>query len=128
MRDKELFHTTGIRLTCVMVMVMCFAVLRSSAQDNKPWMAGTIVEVKTHQPAPEKEVGGKQYDISVKVGKMIYVILYTEENDRAEPEYFVGMARTVMIEGDTLNFNDMLGNVHPMHILSRKEALPDKSQ
>lgn len=127
MLHSRLSSTRWTTVTCGIIMTLCFAAVVSFAQNKKTWQAGTILEVKTHDAAPENDQGAKQYDISVKVGKKIYVVLYTLREDQAEPEFYVGMARTVLVEGDTLKFNDLQGRTHSMPILSCKDAPAEKS-
>ena len=107
---------------CALIAILCCAGVRSSGE-KKAWQAGTILTVKAHEQQPGDAAKG--YDISVKVGKKIYVALYTAENNEPEPDYYVGMRRTVLIDGDTLKFNDLLGHTHSLRILSSKDAPPD---
>jgi len=114
-------------LACALIVIMCVAVVKSPGQDKKPWQSGTIIEVKTHEAAPGTDQV-KQYDISVKVGKKIYLTLYTPQNNEPEPEYYVGMARTVQVDGDTLRINDLRGHTREAKIVSSKDAPPANSK
>jgi len=115
-------------LVCALVvMMMCAAVVRSPGEEKKPWHSGTIIEVKPH----EVEAGAdqiKQYDITVKLGKKLYVALYTPPKNQPELEYYVGMARSMQVDGDTLNVNDLLGRTHTLKILSSKDVPPAVSK
>jgi hypothetical protein len=61
-----------------LAIVFCISLTMFSAfgQSTSKYQVGTITEVKTHQ-----EAGGAtdaaSYDVSVKVGETIYVVLYT---------------------------------------------------
>jgi hypothetical protein len=101
--------------------MMCVAVAKSPGQDKKPWRSGTVLEVKTHEAAPGADQS-KQYDITVKVGKKIYLTLYSPKDNEPDPAYYVGMARTVQVDGDTLRFNDLLGHTRELKIVSSKDA------
>jgi hypothetical protein len=108
-------------LVCGLILIICVAALKLSGQEKKPWHSGTIIEVKPHEVVTETDPI-KQYDITVKIGKKIYVALYVPEKNEPELEYYVGMARTMQVDGDTLKVNDLLGRTHSLKILSSKDA------
>jgi len=111
----------------ICALIMCIAVVQSPGQDKKPWHSGTILEVKTHQPEPGADQV-KQYDITVKVGKKIYLTLYTPQGNEPGPENYVGMARSVQVDGDTLRVNDLLGHTRELKIVSSKDAAAASSK
>ena len=105
--------------------VMCLllsgsAIMFTQTQGSQTYQTGSIMEVKVHQPAAETENGDKQYDISVKVGKTLYVVLYTAPSGSNAVEYRAGMDLPVSIQGDTMKFSDLLGRTQSVPILSRK--------
>ena len=108
-------------LICALILILCGPVVRSSGEDKKPWRSGTIMEVKAHEVVTGTDQI-KQYDITVRVAKKLYVVLYTPPQNQPELEYYVGMARSMQVDGDTLNVNDLLGRVHALKILSSKDA------
>ena len=108
-------------LVCALILMMCVAVVRSQGEEKKPWRSGTIMEVKAHETGPGTDQI-KQYEITVKIGKKLYVALYTPPENQPELEYYVGMARSMQVDGDTLNVNDLLGRTHTLKILSSKDA------
>jgi hypothetical protein len=114
-------------IACALIAIVCFGTWRSYGQ-KKTWQSGTIQEVKAHQGDPEDSSGAKEYDISIKVGKKLYVVLYVLDRDKAEPDYYVGMERPVLIEDSTLKFNDLLGRTRSLRILSSKDAPPADSK
>lgn len=122
MREER--YRLAITIACALAVCLCLAALASSGE-KKVWQAGTILSVKDHQPQDEDGDRPKKYDISVKVGKKIYVVLYAPEKELPGPEFYVGMARTVLVEGDVLKFNDLQGNTHTLRILSSKDAPPE---
>ena len=111
----------SIIIACAVTATLFVSLPKASGQ-NKAWQAGTIVEVKAHKVDAGADSGAKQYDVSIKVAKKIYVALYPAEKDQAVPEYYVGMRRTVLVDGDTIKFNDLLGHTHTLKILSSKDA------
>lgn len=124
MRERGSHVPAMLTVACALVAIVCCAAV-GWCGEKKTWQAGTVLEVKAHDQQPGSDGAAKGYDISVKVGKKIYVALYTAENNEPEPDYYVGMRRTVLIDGDTLKFNDLLGHTHSLRILSSKDAPPD---
>jgi|SRR5580704_6647489 hypothetical protein len=105
-----------------LIMILCFAVRNSMGEDKKVYQAGTIVEIKVHQPASGTDTGKKEFDVSIKVGNKIYIVLYSPPGGQDFAEYGVGMDRTVFVEGDTMKLNDLLGRTRTLPILSVKDA------
>ena len=113
---------SGISLGWVLIAIICLAVPRAPGEDKKAWQAGTVVLVKAHEvPSGANEVT-KQYDVSIKAGKKIYLALYTPQKGDPDLKNYVGMARMVLIEGDTLTLRDLLGRPHLLKIVSNKDA------
>jgi hypothetical protein len=105
-----------------LIMILCFAVGKSMGEDRKVYQAGTILDIKPHQPAPGADTGKKEFDVSIKVGNKIYVVLYAPPGGQDFAEYGVGMNRTVFVEGDTMKLNDLLGRTRTLPVLSVKDA------
>jgi hypothetical protein len=106
----------------VFALIFCCAVRGSLGEDKKVYQAGTIVEVKAHQPAAGTDTGKKEFDVSIKVGNKIYVVLYSPPGGQDFAEYGPGMDRTVLVEGDTMKLNDLLGRTRILPVLSVKDA------
>jgi hypothetical protein len=123
MNERNSRIGASISIVFALIALLCVTMLKASG-DSKAWQAGTIVEVKAHQVDANAaaDTGAKQYDVSIKVGKKIYVALYILDKDQASPEYYVGMRRPVLVESDTIKFNDLLGHTHTLKILSSKDA------
>jgi hypothetical protein len=105
-----------------LIILLCFAVGKSMGEDKKVYQAGTIVDIKAHQPAPGTDAEKKEFDLSIKVGNKIYVVLYSPPGGQNFAEYGVGMDRTVFVEGDTVKLNDLLGRTRTLPVLSVKDA------
>jgi len=102
--------------------MMCVGVERTPGESSKAWQPGTMVQVKVHGNSSSEKNDPKQYDISVQVGKKIYLTKHTMKDGEPDLELYVGMARMVLIDGQTLTFNDLLGNPHSLQIVSTKDA------
>src|SRR5262245_41408844 len=103
---------------CVLLASLCAGMLSARAETDRSWQSGTLIQVKAHEVTSADNVVSKQYEITVQVGNKIYLGSYTAKDGEPELEYYVGMARMVLIDGDTLTFNDLLGRAHSMRITS----------
>ena len=110
------------------IFIFCFSVTRSAGQDKKVYQAGTIVDVQVHPLEAGTDNDKKQFEVSIKVGNKIYVVLYSPPGGQDFAEYGVGMNRTVFVEGDTMKLNDLLGRTRILPILSVKDAPPKSAQ
>ena len=123
MRERSSHSNVSLSVACALLAVLCLGPLTAPGE-KKTWQVGTILEVKALQAASGSGNTRKQYDVSIKVGKKVYVVLYVPEATQPDPEFYVGMARTVLIDGSTMKFNDIKGRTHSMRILSSKDAAP----
>ena len=112
----------------LIVALMCGASALAFAQTpSSQWQRGTITAVTTHQQsAGERPSDTVQYDVTVKVGGTIYVVLYSPPNGAKSVEYSRGMDFLVLLGTDTLTFNSKLSGTTEAPIL-HKEALPAES-
>jgi hypothetical protein len=92
---------------------------QSSSSTYQP---GTIMAVMTHKSPAQHDQHVSQYDVSVKVGKMIYVVLYTPPNGANVVSYTAGDELLVRVGIDTLAFNSPAGKVETP--ILRRDALP----
>lgn len=124
--------TRRVALLFVWILMGCLVLPQPYAQDKRPYQAGTIVDVKPHKAEPNADAAKakngeqQQYDISIRIGSRIYIVLYTPPPGQNYPELGLGMDRTVLVDGDTMKVNDLLGRTRSMPILSSKDA-PTKS-
>jgi hypothetical protein len=111
-------------ISLILIAIMCIGNLKASGQEAHHWQPGTVLQVKAHDAASADNGAKKQFDVTVQVGTKIYVASHTLQEGEPDLEYYVGMARMVLIDGNTLTFNDLLGHPHSMRIISTKDA-PD---
>ena len=93
-------------------------------QSTSKWQVGTITEVKVHQTA--EKVGSSEaasYDVSVKVGDTIYVVLYTPPLREETVKFAAGRNLLVFVGKGTLQYNDLLGQSHEVPIKSHRLAI-----
>jgi len=110
----------------VLTMFVLVIIGSCFAQSQPKYQTGTIVDVKEHQAATSSEQA-TQYDVTVRVGSTIYVVVYTPPNGSDTVKYRVGIDGPVLIEGDTMKFSDIMGNTISLPIVSHKPA-PAKKQ
>jgi hypothetical protein len=61
----------------------------------------------------------RKYDVSVKVGDTLYVVLYTRSDGSESITRRVGLEVTVLVGANTMAFNNLLGEKVELPILSR---------
>jgi hypothetical protein len=83
----------------------------------------TITKVNLHQKdAESSRRPATQYDVSLKVGDAVYVVLYTPLNGSTSVEYSVGMNVVVQVGSQSITFTK-LGRTSEVPIL-RRESVP----
>jgi len=98
-------------------------VFQALGQSTTKWQVGTITEVKIHQTA--EKTGGSDtasYDVSLKVGDTIYVVLYTPPLREETVKYAVGRDLLVFVGKSTIRCNDSLGQPYDAPIQSQRPA------
>lgn len=110
------------KLTAVPVICLCILSNFAQASSHK-YQPGTIVAVAGHVNA-EREVEDDvvRYDVSVKIGNVLYVVLYTPRNGARLVEYLPGKQMLFLVGQGTLTFNSKISGAEEMPIL-RQELL-----
>jgi len=90
---------------------------------HSKWQVGTIMSVAEH-PADEKDSSVRKYDVSVKVGKTMYVVLFTPPDGTDTITHRAGIDLLVSVGQKTMAFNSLLGRKMEVPILSRKPITP----
>jgi hypothetical protein len=112
-----------------LIGIFCLLVTAFPAvcQSTSQWQRGTITEVKVHQVA--EKVGSSEaatYDVSLKVGDTIYVVLYTPPLREETVKYAAGRDLLVFVDKGTIRYNDILGRLYEAPIESRRPATNSK--
>jgi hypothetical protein len=87
---------------------------------------GTITEVKVHQAAGSDGFDAASYDISVKVGDTVYMVLYTPPLGANTVKYAAGRELLVLVGKDKITYNDILGQSYDVPIESRQSSAKPK--
>jgi hypothetical protein len=102
------------------IVVLVFASLISSVAQDSGWQQGIILSVKKHSDQQNTDSNMSSYDISVRAGTTIYLILYTAPRNSSMVEYRVGADILVKDKGGTLMFHDLQGKTHSVRIVRRE--------
>jgi hypothetical protein len=116
-RRKEQFMLKLLRVICV-----CLVTLPALAQSEANYQVATIVDVKTHQNPENGVADAGRYDVFLKVGDMIYVVLYTPPFGIDTVKYKTGRSLLVLVGKSAVTYNDLLGQSWDVPIISQKPA------
>jgi hypothetical protein len=103
----------------VTIFLVCLTALPTLSQSTSKWVVGTITDVRIRRPDPD-EFGTISYDVSVKVGNTVYVVLYTPPLGEETVKYAGGRDLLVLVGKSTIRYNDMLGQSHDVPIESQR--------
>jgi|SRR6202046_798583 len=111
-----------------LAIVFCISLTTIPAfcQSASKYQVGTITEVKVHQTAGSGGSDAASYDVSVKVGDTIYVVLYTPPLGEETVKYAAGRELLVLVGKRTIRYNDILGRSFEVSIESQKSAAKAK--
>jgi len=116
------------RLLFASLMLVIALPLCSQVPATK-WTVGTVMAVRPHvATAGEPATSGLRFDITVRVDRTDYVVLYTQRPGAADVEYSLGRDAPVMVGPKTLTFVDKVGKERQLPILSRKTAPPPSTR
>lgn len=110
------------------VSVICIWLVTLSAfsQSVSKYQVGTITAVRPHQSADDSRSDVVSYDVSVKVGNTIYLVLYTPPLGASPVKYAAGRNLLVQVGEKTMRYNDILGQSLEVPIVSRKSTTDAK--
>jgi len=114
-----------------MWLTLLVCILALSALPQTPpskWQSGTITAVTPHASTPDDDTGNNQYDVSVRVGNTLYTALYTAPTGSYTVRYRAGLTLQVLVDKDTLTFNDLLGRESNIPVLARKVIHDQRTQ
>jgi hypothetical protein len=97
--------------------------LPAICQSASKYEVATIVAVEPHQAAGDGATHDVSYEVSVKVGGTIYVVLYTPPLGTDTVKYAAGRELLVLVGEKTITYNDILGQSQDVAILRRKSAV-----
>ena len=101
---------------------ICLMVVSCFGQSPRHYQVAVIVGVKSHQAEPDDTSGVSRYEVSLKVGDTVYVVLYTPPLGVTTVKYAEGLNLLVVVGEKTISYNDLLGQTFEVPIISRKRA------
>jgi hypothetical protein len=104
-----------------LILIVTIALSSLSQNSSSAYQPGTIMGVTAHPNAPG-EADVARYDVTLKVGNNVYVVLYSPPLGQNTVEYAAGMDVLVLVEGNSIRFSK-LGTTGEVPIVHR-EALP----
>jgi hypothetical protein len=113
-------------LRLVTMFCICLTALPAFCQSGSKYQVGTITEVRIHQTTKGDVSDAVSYDVSVKVGDTIYVVLYTPPLGEETVKYVAGRDLLVLVGKSTIRYNDLLGRSYDAPIESQRPAANPK--
>ncbi len=110
------------KLITVVPVIICVATLCTAQQKPSQWQTGSIIKVASHTAESPQASEGDLYDVSVQVGKTVYVVLYNDAKRYGTIKYKVGQPVKVLVEKDSMTFNNLSGVPSRVTILSSSPA------
>ena len=110
----------------IVVVTLCLLASVALGQSTSKYQVGMITEVKARQVAGDSASDPTSYDVSVKVGGTIYVVLYTPPLGELPPKYATGHELLVLVGKNTITYNDMLGRSLQVPIESQRPVTEPK--
>lgn len=108
------------RLICL--ICICLGTFPALCQSAPKYQVGTIVDVKSHQATGNALSDIVSYDVSLKVGDTIYLVLYTPQFGMTTVKYSVGRDLLVLVGKKTVTYNDLLGQSFEVPIIGQGPA------
>jgi hypothetical protein len=113
-------------LKAICAICICVMAFTAFGEAAGKYEVGTITDVKTHQTTGDETPEAVSYDVSIKVGDTIYLVLYTPPLGMNTVKYAAGRDLMVQVGKDTIKGNDPLGQSFEYPIVSRKSVAKAK--
>ena len=110
----------------ISLFTLCLLTFPALCQSASKWQIAIITEVKPRQVAGDGASDLTSYDVSVKVGDTMYVVLYTQPLGELPAKYATGHELLVLVGKNTITYNDMLGRSLQVPIESQRPAAEPK--
>jgi hypothetical protein len=110
-------------LKSLLLIIICAVALPAFCEPSAKYEVATILNVKPHQSAGDSSPSAAAtYDVSVKVGDTIYIVLYTDTLGTSTVKYVAGREALVHVGKSTITYNDISGQSHEVPIISQRPA------
>jgi hypothetical protein len=108
------------------VIALCLFTFPALCQSTSKYQTAIITEVKPRPAAGDSAADPASYDVSVKVGDTIYVVLYQPALGELPAKYARGHELLVLVGKNTITYNDTLGRSLQVPIESQRPAIEPK--
>ena len=88
------------------------------------YQLATILTVNPHSSDANTDSSAPRYDVPVRIGNTVYVVLYTPRFGLQSAKYAAGRQVLVLVGEKTLTYNDISGNVVDLPIVARRSLQP----
>ena len=106
-------------LNVISLILICVTAIPALSQSTSQYQVGTITSVQPHKGTAESDPSTAGYEVSLKIGNAVYVVLYTPPSGIETVRYATGRELLVLVGKQTVTFNDILGNSSEVPILSQ---------
>jgi len=113
-----------LKLSCI--VCICLLSLPVFCKSVSSYQVATITDVQPHHAADGDDQGVPSYDVSLKVGGTVYVVLYKSPSGANTVKYAAGRDLLVLVGEKAIRYNDILGESHDVPIVSQKPAADSK--
>lgn len=110
----------------IVLVTLCLLALAALGQSTSKYQVAIITDVKPHQTAGGDASDPASYDVSVKVGDTMYVVLYTQPLGEIPAKYEKGHELLVLVGKNTITYNDILGRSLQVPIESQRPVTEPK--
>ena len=111
----------------IAVIALCLLTFPALCQSASKYQIAIITDVKPREAAGDSASDPARYDVSVKVGDTIYIVLYTQPLGELPAKYATGLELLVLVGKNTITYNDMLGRSLQVPIESQRPATESKA-
>lgn len=109
-----------LRNVTVAFICLCSVLGFSDTAANAKYRIGTVIAVTPHASNTRADSSKPSYEVSVRVGNTVYVVLYTPPLGMETAKYAAGRQVLVLVREKTIVYNDISGNPIEVPIISRK--------
>ena len=107
-------------LRLVGLFLILLTMFPAFGQSTSKYQVATIIEVKAHQAAGVGASDTASYDVSVRVGDTVYVVLYRPALGEDTVKYAAGRDLLVLVGKDTITYSDIVGRSFAVPIESQR--------
>ena len=107
------------RLLITAAFLLCLSAVAAFTQQKSDYQVATVVAVATHKSASGTTSEPATYDVSLKVGNIVYVVQAKPPNGVDTVKYATGRQVLVKVGPKALTYHDLLGEAYELPILSQ---------